>query len=346
MSNRKNYTDIMLLLALAAMAVRGVALPVWSKSAPVNSVWDISGAYSVISAWGFPLLVAATGCKYLANSQSYSTGFVLKKLLPRALLGCAVWWLVSALTLMKYSNKNEIDTDTFFEAMSKALNAPYYARFLQLVVIFFAFYPLLKRIADDKKLTGYAVIVSAVFSAVVPVMKHIPYLSYGYMFLSQLNWGFFTEVGLYLFLGIFLSRIELEWHFRVVVYCAGVLSTVAMYSLTFWNYSQEKGMDKTYITEASPFTVIQTAAVILLISAAAKRLGLKSSGFFLESCARCSYVFVPLFAVFSGALSKLISAQSVPLALYIPLTAFIAAACALALGSVFRRVPILSFISI
>ena len=310
----------MLLLAVAAMAVRGIALPIWSKSAPVNSVWDISGAYSVISAWGFPLLVAATGCKYLANSQSYSTGFVLKKLLPRALLGCAVWWLVSALTLMKYSNKNEIDTDTFFEAMSKALNAPYYAWFLQLVVIFFAFYPLLKRIADDKKLTGYAVIVFAVFSAVVPVMKHIPYLSYGYMFLSQLNWGFFTEFGLYLFLGIFLSRIELEWHFRVVVYCD--------------------------ITEASPFTVIQTAAVILLISAAAKRLGLKSSGFFLESCARCSYVFVPLFAVFSGALSKLISAQSVPLALYIPLTAFIAAACALALGSVFRRVPILSFISI
>ena len=328
MSNRKNYTDIMLLLAVAAMAVRGIALPIWSKSAPVNSVWDISGAYSVISAWGFPLLVAATGCKYLANSQSYSTGFVLKKLLPRALLGCAVWWLVSALTLMKYSNKNEIDTDTFFEAMSKALNAPYYARFLQLVVIFFAFYPLLKRIADDKKLTGYAVIVFAVFSAVVPVMKHIPYLSYGYMFLSQLNW------------------VELEWHFRVVVYCAGVISTVAMYSLTFWNYSQEKGMDKTYITEASPFTVIQTAAVSLRISAAAKRLGLKSSGFFLESCARCSYVFVPLFAVFSGALSKLISAQSVPLALYIPLTAFIAAACALALGSVFRRVPILSFISI
>ena len=199
MSNRKNHTDIMLLLALAAMAVRGVALPVWSKSAPVNSVWDISGAYSVISAWGFPLLVAATGCRYLANSQSYSTGFVLKKLLPRALLGCAVWWLVSALTLMKYSNKNEIDTDTFFEAMSKALNAPYYARFLQLVVIFFAFYPLLKRIADDKKLTGYAVIVFAVFSAAVPVMKHIPYLSYGYMFLSQLNWGFFTEFGLMAF---------------------------------------------------------------------------------------------------------------------------------------------------
>ena len=94
------------------------------------------------------------------------------------------------------------------------------------------------------------------------------------------------------------------------------------------------------------FIVLIGSPVILLISAAAKRLGLKSSGFFLESCARCSYVFVPLFAVFSGALSKLISAQSVPLALYIPLTAFIAAACALALGSVFRRVPILSFISI
>ena len=336
----------MLSVSLAAIALWNVAQPLWNGVSLNDASWSIFGLYSVNSAWGLPLLIAGMGCRYLTDTQTWSTGYVLKKLLPRALIGCVVWWLVSALTLMKYSRPDELDTDTFFEAMANVLEVPYFAKFLLLVVVLFAFYPLLKRIADDQKLTGYAVVVFAVMSVVVPILRYIPYLNYVYLFAIQINWGFFTEFGLYLFLGIWLSRKRFAWHQRIVIYCAGFLSTVAMYSCTVWTYSSENGMDNTFISEASPFVALQVMAIIVMIIELSAKVKSCREGRIWGNIAQCSYVFIPLCAVFINITDKMISFDGLPLTLAVPIKASVALLCALALSAVIRRLPILSYFSI
>lgn len=336
----------MLSVSLAAIALWNIALPLLNATPLKDAQWSITGIYSILSAWGFPLLIAGMGCCYLTESETYSTGFILTKRLPRALIGCIVWWLISTLTLMKYSRPDEIDIDTFFETMAKVLEPPYLAKFLILVVVFFAFYPLLKRIADDQKLTGYAVLVFAAISVLVPILRYIPYLKYVYLFAVQINWGFFTEFGLYLFLGIFLSRKTIEWHLRVVIYCAGILSTVAMYACTVWTYSEENGMDNSFICEASPFTALQTTAIIVLILSLVNKKRTEKASRIWKEIAQCSYAFIPMSAVLILVIDKTLSLDTLPTAGTIPIEMLIVLLSALAFSIVIRRLPVLSYFTI
>ena len=346
MSERKNPSVYMLAISLAAAALWNTAQPLWSQVSLNDASWGVYGWFSVISAWGMPLLIAGTGCRYLTDTPTLSSGFVLKKRLPRALTGCVVWWLVSALTLMKYTRPDELDADTFFEALATVLETPYYVKFLLLVVALFAFYPLLKRIADQQRLAGYAAAAFAVMSVVVPILRYIPYLRYVYLFAVQINWNFFTEFGLYLFLGVWLSRKTFAWHHRVLIYCAGILATVAMYSCTVWTYSAETGMDAAFISEASPFTVLQVTAITVLIVSLSGRSKRPRAGWIWNAAAQCAYAFVPLCAIMLHVFGKLLPAGSLSPALSVPITAGAALLSALAFGALIRRLPVFSYFSI
>lgn len=343
MNQIKAYKNILLPLSFVAMAVFSLASPAWSGFQMSQVSWRICGVYTALSAWGVPLWICGVGVAYLTGDNVYDTGFVMKKRLPRAAVGCLVWWMVSTLVMMKYTRPNELDFDTFFECMGSVLNSPFNLRLLQLCVIFFAFYPLLRKIAKNERLTGYAVAVFFVFAALVPAIEYIPYVNHLNLFLKQVNWGFFTSNGLYLFLGLFLLRKSFVWHERTVIYCLGVFGTVAMYCCTVFVSPQDGGYDGVFVGEASPFTAMQVSALVVLVRQHAGKKGRLLHSGAASVAAGAAYAVIPAFTVMRYLLEKHIAFGAMGLAAAIPLEAALLTVCAIAFAAIVRRIPVISY---
>ena len=345
MQAKKPYAYIVIAASLLAISVFNIASQAWDTFWLTAFEWRIGGLFSVLSAWGIPMFIAGIGLNYLSDELALSNRIVYTKMLPRALISCVFWWVLSALIYLKYNHSGELDTDTFFESMSKVLDTPFNIRLLHLTVSFFAFYPLLKRIADSEKLTKYLVVAFFLFSFVLPAIRMIPYVNIITLFTDQINWGFFTSFGLYLFLGVFVSRIEFRWHHRIVIYCIGALATVAMLACTAFFSSDNIGFDSRFVNEQSPLVALQVMAALVLCKTALTKWGQSMRMVIIKRVSIAAYAFLPLFSITQNLVGYFASMEKMPLIGLIPVSAIMCFSFSIGLSVLIKKTPILSYLS-
>lgn len=327
---------ILSILAMLAIAFSNIFFDIWNALKTSDPLWDMYGLLSVCTQWGIPLLVALMGIIYIDTDMPHSTSVVYKKYFPTAMAACIFWWVINALIYQRMNHINELDWETFLECMSNVLYQPYNVFLLQLFAMLFAFYPLLTRIARDRGLLFYAVITSFVISMLLPILEFIPYVRYISLFTSQINWNFFTSFGFYLFFGIWIMKLELQWHHRVVAYCSGILSTVAMLTLT--KTVSVFDVDTRYIGFNSPFIAFQLLAIFVLIKQLFKSdLKNKAVNNLLGSFSKNLYGFIAIYVMVNETVIRYFGENK----FIIPLLSFFAANL---LIMVLRRLPITSFL--
>ena len=339
MNRKKTYIHILTLLAMFAIAISDVTTDIWHATPEINIVWDFYGWITVATRWGLPLLIATFGMAVFNNDMSLSNNIIYRKILPQAMISCCVWWSVSALIYLKTNFPNEIDIDTFLECMSYVLEPPYNVCFLQMVVVFFAFYPLLSRIIKDDKLLTYAVAINFLICSVFPLLANIPYVRVITLFTNQINWNFFTPYALYLFIGIWASRKNFEWHNRILIYCLGVFSTVAMFTLTKIFSAGILDVDSRFMNDNSPFIAFQILALITgfkqLFKSDVKNNFVKST---LSELSKNRYAYVATYMIGFGFINNFASENNTIL-LIIATYLFINGLCLFC-----RRLPIISYL--
>lgn len=339
MSKGQTYKGILSVMAMLAIAICNVSSDIWSATQSWGASWNFYGAITAATQWGIPLLIGLFGMIYLDRDIYYSTNIVYKKLLPQAMVACCFWWIISALIQLKTSFSNELDMDTFLECMGSVLREPYNVFLLQLFAVMFAFYPLLTRIIRDDKLLLYGLVTSFVICMLLPALEKIPYVRYINLFTEQINWNFFTAYGFYLLLGIWVTRTKFEWHYRTVIYCLGVLSSVAMLCLTKIISASALNVDTRFISIGSPFVAWQALAVLVLVKQLvrneAKNSAVKA---ILKEFSGNLYGFVVLYVMVFNLISY-----------YIPgVTGFFLPVCSFVLVNILctfmKRLPVVSFL--
>ena len=337
---RKNYIyiGILSILAMFAVAFSDISSDIWSSIEISDSRWYGYGIATVCTQWGVGLIVALLGLIYLNTDISYSNRVVYGKLLPTAVIACLFWWIADALMYQKANFTNDLDWDTFFECMGKVLQERPTVFLLQLFVALLAFYPLLTRILRDQKILFYGMSVSFVIGMALPMIEQIPYVRYLNLFTNQINWNFFTPFGFYLFLGVWALKTDFQWYHRVVVYCAGFLSTVAMLALTKIFSATALGVDTRFMEMNSPFVAFQVLAILVLVKQII-RLDRNKKWVYavLRECTINLYGYIALYTVITGIVGRYIVSNVAVLALSCVVISNIV--CAL-----LRRIPGVSFL--
>lgn len=298
MTKKQTYLDILTIIALLFVAICNISSDTWNSISFGSDAWNYYGWLTVLTQLGIPLLIALFGIELFGKEMNYSNHTVYCKLLPQVTLSCVFWWIIVALIYMGTNFANELDVDTFMECMSQVLRSPYNISLLQLIVMLVAFYPLLARIVRNEKLLLYAMLVSFVVTMIIPVMESIPYVRRLNLFLNQINWGFFSAYGVYLFIGYWATKTSFDWHHRIVIYCSGLLSTVAMFSLTKVFSASVADVDSRFINIDSPFIAIQVLAIIVFAKSVFKKeISNKHINDILNYIAGNKYAFIALYAV-------------------------------------------------
>lgn len=262
--NRSVWVSSLTIAALVALTLSNAFGSVWSGLSVCSPAWSMCNLAAALTQWALPSLVAVVGYTFLTAKRKWRMSVLWKRVIPPCALSCLIWWLSSAAIWIQKNYPQDLDLLTFRECMAAVLEEPANICFCQMLVSFFILYPLLWRIAENRRLMLYTLILFFVMGLLEPFLSVLPYVSMVTMFTHQLNWGYFRAWTFYIFLSVYFAKYEPQWPVRLLLYCAGIIATGGMAALTSWKTNLAVGYVNEYIGFSSPLTGIQTAAVILL----------------------------------------------------------------------------------
>ncbi len=236
----------------------------WSNISPALYLWHDLCAVKVVLNAAFPLMLSLIGIMLLKTDPPIYYRKILTLYLPASILLCMFFWVSISLTIMDVSDVQEFDSYTLLDSMSSVLDSPFYVGFYQLLVVLFACWPVLRKIAASKKLSGYAALIFFAVGIVNSFISAVPALNKIYLFTSQINWGDFTAFGFYLFIGLYISELNFELYMLAPALSLALISSTAAFVLTV-NSATATSYSDLYINIFSPFMAI--FAVSLLVSA-------------------------------------------------------------------------------
>lgn len=346
MYQRKKYYNCIIAVAMVVFCFFNVSTQMAENAALSGFDGKLCVFTAALAAPALPLMISGIGGRFLDNSLDLSLRTIICNYLPKAALSALCWWIAIALLFMRMEYPTELDVDTFFDCLSVVLENPYCVRFYQLCFVMVLFYPLLKKAANSAKAMQYTLLVSFGLCVVNPLLEMVPYVRYITLFTNQINWHFFSAYTFYLFLGMYLRKREIPGYWRAVIYCAGVLSAIAMYMFTVVADANLKGFTDEWMSDASVFVAVQTFSILVFVKAIVARKKEKTStGTLLREVGGYGYAFIAFYTASDIVTSQglMLENYAVPAALI--MKTLICLCFCIVMGYGAKRLPILSYIS-
>ena len=236
----------------------------WGRVSVGMPEWTALGIAGAGTQWALPAFFACLTATLFHTDYALGPAAVFKRLLPRALLTAAFWWLACAAVWMQNNYPNELDPQTFWQCMGEVLEQPVGMRLFLALVSAVILYPLLWRVVRHRQIRRYCMLLFFLFAFINPLLKLVPYVSAVTMLTDQLNWGYFTAWGFYILLG---SEILRETHTpwaRTLMMAGGLAAFGLAYAATSWMTSAAPGFYDDFLGVASPLTALETAGALTL----------------------------------------------------------------------------------
>lgn len=227
---RIEYFDWLRIWAALMVIMIHVCGPYWQAMEITSSSWQILNLYEGISRWAAPVYMMISGALFLGSSRSFRTIF-RKNILH--LVPVFVFW--SALyTWINYAK----GLLTVPQAVSDFFNGYYHMWYLHAIIGLYFAVPILRKIAESRKVTEYFLILSLVVNFVLPYLAIVS--GYWNPQLQQLisrqlnNVSIHVAMGysFYFLLGHYLHNTELEPVQKKWIYGLGIVSCVLTVVLT------------------------------------------------------------------------------------------------------------------
>lgn len=201
MTKRKTYLDVLRILAIFAVVVIHITAGGVIEY-PVNSfIWNVSNVTDGLSRFCVPLFIMISGALMLNNSKELP----LKKLYFKNCLHLAIVFIIWA-TIYGLIKMEAFTVSAFLKEFGS-----YHLWFIPLIIGLYIIAPLLRKITADKKATEYFLIISLIFTFLIPTILSIPQLSYVKEYYNSSVFFHFTlGFSPYFVLGHYLDEKELN----------------------------------------------------------------------------------------------------------------------------------------
>lgn len=268
-SQRVVYLDLLRLLATFAVIFLHVATSEFSVF-PIRTDWYISMAYDSLTRWCVPVFVMISGALFLNLDKAISYRSLFKRYIPRLLIAYVFWTIFFFFWALYYYfdfNWNKV-------SMAAVLQAPFnfHLWFLPMLMGVYLLIPLLRKVAQDKKLMQYVLAIWLVyilfgFLQFVEVFKMAKYF---YPLFSKNDIVGFSG---YFLLGYCISQQSFPKRKRIIVYLLGALALAVIIVGTICLSMRSDEGEERYFAYLSPQVVVMSMAVFVLVKELAPKCG-------------------------------------------------------------------------
>lgn len=269
-SDRIVYFDYLRVFAIIAVIFVHVAAFNWYDVDVTSFDWQIYNIYDSFFRWCVPVFCMISGSLFL--SKNVDTKSLYTKYIPRLVVSYCVWSVFYAVLLPLCSAV--VKNDFSFSLKSVLLNmigGSYHMWFIPMIIGIYICIPILKQIVLDKNITKYFLIVSFVFSFLIPQIVNLCNdFAVGVVsglvnnlnsIVNNMNIHLVLGYSFYFILGYWLSNIELIKKQRLFFYLLGLVGFVSTIVLTaVISYKTQDACD-TYYDYFNINVLFETVAV-------------------------------------------------------------------------------------
>ncbi len=221
-TDRIIYADLLRILAIFAVVVIHVSMSNW-KAVPENSFErGVFSIYEAAASFAIPVFVMISGMFMLDPRKNIGYKDIFKKYLFR-IVSAFVFWSACYAIIMNIWVYGEAVPFNLRSVLKAFLAGHYHLWFLYMLAGLYLVTPLLRKVvARDRKATEYFLVLSAVFTVILPALAEIPVLADLRQLPDSLHFNYTTVYAGYFVGGYYLKTCRTGKLTRIIIYLLGI----------------------------------------------------------------------------------------------------------------------------
>lgn len=258
MKQRQTELDILRFLALLCVASLHVNSSVWSSMALWSADW--LAATLMRTTWAVPVFVMISGRFFLDPEWEISPRLLFKKYIPRILIALLFWGVVYQLYYLAV-DWPEADWKRFAAGI---VTGAYHMWFLWMLLGLYAVTPLLRKIAEDQKLSAYFLLLHVISQCLDYYVRALPLVgNTAAVVLEKLQLRFVAGYSGYYLLGYCLHRWQPTKRQEWTLYAAGAVSALLSLAGNLLITAKTGENSEFFTNYQSPSMMVQAGALYL-----------------------------------------------------------------------------------
>lgn len=262
MKQRQTELDILRFLATVAVIMTHVCGGTVDTTAVTEPAWVFLNSCRAVVTWDVPVFVMISGRFFLDENRNISLRDIFGKYLKRLILAFAFWSAVyqayyvihSAVTGWVHLNINGI--------ISEWITGAYHLWYLYMLAGLYILTPFLRKIAQDKKLTEYFLVLFVISQFVTNYAVAIPKLGeIVATVLGKTYFHFTLGYAGYFLLGYYLYRYSIPDKWEKPLYALGVVLAASSAVATTLHSQHEGAVNEWFSKYQMPNIIIESAAL-------------------------------------------------------------------------------------
>ena len=262
MKKRQTELDILRFLATLAVVMTHVCGGVVKALAVNTPTWVFLNSCRAAVTWDVPVFIMISGRFFLDEKRSITLKDIFEKYLKRLILAFVVWSAVYQGYYVLHGMATGTVSLNIIGIISEWLAGAYHLWYLYMLAGLYILIPFLRKIAEDKKLTEYFLILFVISQFVVNYAVAIPKV--GGILSTVLDKTFFHfTLGYagYFLLGWYLYRYGIPERWENPLYILGIVLTVFSVIATTLHSQYEGTANEWFSKYQMPNIIIESTAL-------------------------------------------------------------------------------------
>lgn len=273
-NQRVIYLDLLRVIATFAVIFLHVCASEF-RSFSLSTDWLIALVYDSLVQWCVPVFVMISGVLFLNPDKEITYQEIFKKRVPRLLLSYIFWAVFYV--LYGYIRVGFDGFSIYRLVRGSLVNPRYHLWFLPMLMGVYLLIPVLRKIAQDRKLTRYVLVIWLVYIS-VGFFRYVEGFKLVMHFYRLFNENRVIGFSGYFLLGYYLSQQSFSKKQRIGIYLCGVIGAIVTIAGTFFISTKSGESNERLFSYLS----IQVAAMATALFVSVKELAPKCGNLVLR----------------------------------------------------------------
>lgn len=225
------YLDLLRIGSILSMICIHVSGSMWAVVPVTSFEWQVFNIYDSLSRFCVPIFIMISGALFLDPKKKITLKRLANHNICKILIAHIFWsTCYSCYNIVDkiLSGYCTLDGKLIKEFIMGIIFGYSHMWFLFTIVGLYLMIPFFRKIAEEKKLCEYYIVLSFIFCYLVNLVSLIPKIKiYLGMLMEKLNINFVLGYSGYFILGYYMHNYEIKSPYRKLVYSLGVLSVMA-----------------------------------------------------------------------------------------------------------------------
>lgn len=262
-TKRVVYLDLLRVIAVFGVMLLHVCASSIEKSNVETTNWQVLNVYDSLVRCCVPILIMISGVFFLNPEREYTLGKLLKKNVSRMLTAYVFWSFCYAVAISFYEHR-AISSAFFGSVIKNTIEGRYHLWFINMIVGMYLIVPFLRKIAADRKLLEYFILLSFIFGFAINFFKMLPVVGeYIDVVITKGEFHFVLGYVGYFVAGYYFHTYEISQKREKCIYLLGSISVVVTVVGTSYLSMQAGNFIGTLYNYLLPTICFQAWAVFL-----------------------------------------------------------------------------------